>query len=103
VALEVLYLSLADHLATRGPGLKESNWREHCRLVQFILEEGRRQRASAVKPPRLLTGDDIMAAFSLSPGPRIGRLLELVEEARAAGEVTTREQALALVGKELAA
>jgi hypothetical protein len=31
----------------------------------------------------------------------VGRLLEIVEEAKAAGEVSTRKQALALVRKEL--
>jgi hypothetical protein len=36
-----------------------------------------------------------MEAFSLKPGPRIGRLLEALREAQAAGEVATREEALA--------
>jgi hypothetical protein len=36
-----------------------------------------------------------MDAFSLKPGPRVGQLLEALREAQAAGEVTTREEALA--------
>jgi hypothetical protein len=38
-----------------------------------------------------------MAALGIGPGPEVGRLLRAVEEARDAGEVTTREEALALV------
>jgi hypothetical protein len=37
-----------------------------------------------------------MAALALSPGPEVGRLLEAVREAQATGEVTSREEALAL-------
>jgi len=45
----------------------------------------------------LLRGDDL----GLEPGPEIGRLLELVEEERAAGTISTPEEALALVREEL--
>jgi tRNA nucleotidyltransferase/poly(A) polymerase len=41
----------------------------------------------------LLRGDEL----GLEPGPVIGRLLELVEEERAAGIISTREEALELV------
>ncbi|HWQ29143.1 MAG TPA: hypothetical protein VNN12_08980, partial [Dehalococcoidia bacterium] len=49
------------------------------------------------RPPRLVSGHDVMAALGIGPGPEVGRLLRAVEEARDAGEVTTREEALALV------
>jgi hypothetical protein len=53
--------------------------------------------ARAAEPSEpLLRGDEL----GLPPGPEIGRLLELVEEERAAGTVTTREEALALVARE---
>jgi hypothetical protein len=38
-----------------------------------------------------------MAEFTLSPGPRLGELLEAVREAQASGEVHTRAEALGLV------
>jgi hypothetical protein len=43
-----------------------------------------------------------MAELNLSPGPLVGRLLETVREAQAAGEISTREEALALARAELA-
>jgi Poly A polymerase head domain/Probable RNA and SrmB- binding site of polymerase A len=45
----------------------------------------------------LLRGDEL----GLPPGPEIGRLLALVEEERAAGTVSTREEALELVRREV--
>lgn len=99
VAEEVLYLSLADHLASRGPELIPEAWRQHTGVIHYVMEEQRHQEAAP--PARLLTGHDIMAAFGLEPGPQVGQLLGKVEEARAAGEVSTPEAALALVRKEL--
>jgi len=46
----------------------------------------------------LLRGDEL----GVPPGPEIGRLLELIAEERAAGTVSTREEALELVRRERA-
>jgi hypothetical protein len=43
----------------------------------------------------------LINSFSLTPGPLIGELLDLVQEAQAGGELTTKEEALALVGRKL--
>ena len=52
-------------------------------------------------PVKLIDGHDIMNNFDLAPGPLIGKLLALVDEAHASGELNTREEALALVRREL--
>jgi tRNA nucleotidyltransferase/poly(A) polymerase len=46
----------------------------------------------------LLRGDEL----GLPPGPEIGRLLELIAEERAAGTISTREEALELVRRSTA-
>jgi hypothetical protein len=56
------------------------------------IEEARRRDPE--EP--LLRGDEL----GLEPGPEIGRLLGLVEEERAVGTISTREEALALVRRE---
>jgi len=98
-AIDVLFLSLADHLATVGPRLDWDDWQAHLNVVGFILAWRFQEELAA--PPRLVTGHDLIDALDLTPGPLVGRLLEAVQEARAAGEVTTREQALALARQEL--
>jgi Poly A polymerase head domain/Probable RNA and SrmB- binding site of polymerase A len=47
-------------------------------------------------PEPLLRGDEL----GLPPGPEIGRLLELIAEERAAGTISTRDEALELVKRE---
>ncbi len=94
-ATATLYLSLADHLATRGPDLEPDFWRHHARVVKFAVNQHNMQQ-QRVAPPRIISGDDIIEHLDLKPGPAVGQLLEAVQEARAAGEVATREEALAL-------
>lgn len=98
--IDTLFLSLADHLAARGPELNLESWREHARLVDYVLNQ-RFQQESVVVPPRLIDGHDLIKSFNLSPGPQIGNLLEEVREAQAAGEVTSREEALSYVKNKL--
>jgi tRNA nucleotidyltransferase/poly(A) polymerase len=58
--------------------------------------------ARAADPPQpLLRGEDVLE-LGVQPGPEVGRLLDLVEEERAVGTVSTRDEALDLVRAELA-
>ncbi|MBA7705327.1 CC-adding tRNA nucleotidyltransferase [subsurface metagenome] len=98
--IDTLFLSLADHLATRGPRLNLAHWREHVQIVEYILAQ-RFQEKSVVVPPKLIDGHDLINIFGVSPGPGIGKLLEAVREAQASGELTTREEALAYIREHL--
>jgi poly(A) polymerase len=98
--VDILFLSLADHLATRGPNLNLAGWQEHARLVDYVLTQHAEQE-KLVAPAQLVSGHDLINVFNIKPGPRMGQLLEAVREAQAAGEVATREEALALVRKRL--
>jgi poly(A) polymerase len=95
-AESVLLLSLADHLAARGPRLRIDGWRRHVAYVAHVLARRHEEEAIA-RPRRLFTGHDIMAALSLAPGPEIGHLLGELEEAQASGEVATRADALRFI------
>jgi poly(A) polymerase len=91
--IDLLFLSLADHLAARGPALDKPQWREHTRIAEHVLKS-HFEGPGLSRPPKLIDGHDIMKAYGLPPGPRIGRLLEALKEAQAAGEVKDRQGAL---------
>ena len=55
------------------------------------------EQARAADPAApLLRGDEL----GLLPGPEVGRLLQLIAEERAAGTISTKEEALELVRRE---
>jgi hypothetical protein len=60
------------------------------------------EEANIPKQFGLVDGHDIINVFRLNPGPQIGKLLEAVREAQAAGEVTDRQQALLYIERFLA-
>jgi len=98
--IDILFLALADYMATHGPKLDIKEWKQHNLLISFILVEQSRQK-SKVLPVKLIDGHDLMDTFSLQPGRLLGELLNQVREAQAAQELSTREDALELVRKEL--
>jgi poly(A) polymerase/tRNA nucleotidyltransferase (CCA-adding enzyme) len=91
----VCLLALADHLATYdGPG-EADQWSHLLQIVVDLLGHYFNHYTETIAPPPLVTGLDLMAALNLPPGPEIGRLLRLIQEAQAAGEITSRDDALA--------
>lgn len=98
--VDILYLSLADHLATRGPDLIPSHWRLHADNVRYVLDEHYRHPVT-IPPQKLVDGNDVMDVFGLPPGKRVGELLEAVREAQAAGELTTRQEALDYIQRKV--
>ena len=97
--VDVVLLSLADHLATYGPNLQEHRWARRLAVADTLLTHCFEHYEETVDPPPLVTGNDLMAELGLEPGPKIGRLLEALREAQAAGEIKTQEEALRLARK----
>lgn len=96
-AISTLYLNMADYLAARGPLLEHDEWREHCELMAYILNA----TFESSQAPRLISGVDVMNEFAVGSGPLIGKVLDAVNEAQAAGEVETKDAAMRLVGRIL--
>jgi len=92
---EVLLHSLCDHLAMKGPHLRAEDWHDHVEWTAKMFEAFY-ERSETVRPQPVVRGDDLMRELGLAPGPEIGRLLEEVREAQAAGEIHTRDEALEL-------
>jgi poly(A) polymerase len=93
VAADVSLLSVADRLATRGRKADAAISR-HIALARDLLAEALAARAAGSVAP-LVRGDELARELGVAPGPRLGQLLEAIAEARFAGEVTGRDDAVA--------
>jgi poly(A) polymerase len=92
--VDVCLLALADYLATHGAQLDTQAWISYVEMVQTLLERYYLYRDTAVSPPALVNGQQLLDHFHLEPGPLIGELLEQIREAQVAGELSTPEEAL---------
>ena len=101
VALDTLYLNMADFLAARGPLLTPAGLERHAAIIDHILTVGPQRPGPARSATRLLTGHDVMREFRISPGPAVGRILRVVSSAEADGAVSTRQEALDLARTHL--
>lgn len=87
-----------EHLELHRLDCQASNgYTETYRFVQSKLAE---YADEELRPPRLITGDDLIAQ-GFQPGPAFAKALSAVETAQLEGQVTTREDALAIVRKVL--
>jgi poly(A) polymerase len=91
VAVDVIVLSAADRLATRGDNA-EVAISKHLELARQLLREAMAWVADPPRPP--LRGDELVRVLGIKPGPVLGGLLAELEAASFSGEVATREEAI---------
>lgn len=72
---------------------KGSTGERMARRAHRIIAAWFTQKGTLVEPAPLLSGQEIVRRFGLTPGPQIGALLEALREAQAAGQVHDRAEA----------
>ncbi|MGE5263302.1 MAG: CCA tRNA nucleotidyltransferase [Acidobacteriota bacterium] len=99
--VDICVLALADSRG-KSPSRTEPDQDEPLRnMLVTLLEKYYRAPETVVAPPVLVDGRTLMKELGLKPGPRIGQLLESIREAQADGQVSSREEGLALARKML--
>jgi putative nucleotidyltransferase with HDIG domain len=88
----VALVSLADHLAMRGPQPLTEHWERHLATVRLLLTRYIHER-ERILPPRLIQAGELMQRFKIEPGPIIGQVLESIAERQAEGCLQSREEA----------
>lgn len=92
--VSIALLSLADHLATYDGTGPDEQWRSLLIVVSDLCHHFFERHEETVAPPPLVDGRTLMNALALDPGPEVGRLLRLIQEAQAAGELDTAVAAI---------
>jgi poly(A) polymerase len=91
--ITVALVSLADHLAMRGPQPLTAHWQHHLNTVLVLLQNYIRDR-QRLMPPHLLQPNELIQHLSLSPSPLIGQLLNSLAEAQMDGLIKSKSEAL---------
>jgi tRNA nucleotidyltransferase/poly(A) polymerase len=91
---DILLHNLADYMAATGPAIDTVAWHTNIAWMGMMLDRYWETFLQQTKP--LINGNDILTTFHLKPGKVVGKLLKEVDEAQAAGEIHSREEALSL-------
>ena len=97
--LPIIVHAMADIMA-KGEGMqdRDSGFINFCDgLLDAYIDYKARQAAV----PPLISGNDLISVFGLSPSPRFKHILNRVDEGRLSGELDTRNQALKWVQAHL--
>ncbi len=93
--VDVAILALADYLSIHRES-PPPHWQEYLAhvgdLLRFAMTDKELER-TYLSP--LVDGYQLMKRFDLTPGPLVGKLLEQLAEAQAAGEIASEAEALA--------
>ena len=100
IGIQVALVSLADHLAMRGPEPLTEAWENHLATVRLLLTRYIREREVTL-PPHLVQPEELMRKLNLTPGPIVGQLLEQIAEARADGLIHSKEDAFWFAQEQL--
>ena len=94
-AIPVIILGIADVESSLG---KDSTmeWRSHyLQWSKDIVREYYETIKKRLESKNLVTGSDLIS-LGMEPGPEMGGLLDTLRNAQDTGEISTREDALAL-------
>jgi hypothetical protein len=93
--VDVVLLALADYQATQVAPMP-AGWTEYLAHAGQLIEFAFQAHGLPQVRQSLVDGHTLMRYFDLKPGREIGHLLEELQEAQAAGEIATADEALAL-------
>ena len=87
----VIFLSLADWRATRGPLTNATKRKRHEKIMLDLVDSYFKDRKREPLP-RIVDGYDIMRKFKLKSSPLIGAILKEIKEEQSMGKITTKTQ-----------
>lgn len=100
--IDAILLAVADYLGTVGAELEQLEWLSFVERVTILLDTYFNKYDTVVNPILYLDGNDIMGMLDEKGSPKIGKLLTVLREAQATGEVKSVEAAREFVQQQAA-
>lgn len=92
-------LFLAEKLVSGGLDLTADVFAHQLSIVRALFEAWWDQYDTIISPALFINGDDLMTIFNLEACPLVGKVLAEIKEGQAAGDINSREEALALASR----
>jgi hypothetical protein len=92
----VTLVALGDRATARGPNRPPARVARDIAFIQGLPRDYFGGYAPLMATPPLVRGEDVIEALGVRPGRRVGYLLLLLRRRQLAGEIATREAAIAV-------
>lgn len=101
IGVDICLVGMAVYLGQFPFQPDHDEWVLYLERIRVILHSYYLRYDEVVAPPALLDGEDLIALFDLKPSKQIGELLTAIREAQVTGEIQTKDDAVAFVGRLL--
>ncbi len=91
---DLVELARADRLSARGEAVSDDMVKENLENLQNLLEYFFNAKDTLKTLPKILDGKEIIKILKISPGPKLGKIIEALKEAQIEGIVKSREDAV---------
>lgn len=95
--IDVITLAMADRLSARGVEITDAIVEKNINNLKLILDFYLNVKDSLKPLPKLLSGEEIMGILNIEPSQKLGEIIKSLQEAQLAGDVVTKEDALAFI------
>lgn len=96
-AIDNILIAQADRLSARGPEITDNIVEENISALNKLLEFYLDSRETLKPLPKLLDGNEIMKIFNIKPSPKLGEIIEALNEAQISGDVVTKDDAVKFI------
>ena len=96
-AIDNILIAKADRLSALGPEITEEIVNENISSLNKLLEFYLDAKETLQPLPKLLDGNEVMQILNIKPSPRLGKVLEALQEAQISGDILTKDDAIKFV------
>ena len=95
--IDVIILAMADRLSARGEQVTDKMVNENINALTLLLNNYLKIKKDIKPLPKLINGIEIMKILSIKQSPELGKIISMLKEAQLAGDITTKEDAIAFI------
>ena len=96
-AIDNILIAQADRLSARGPEITDEIVEQNITALNKLMDFYLNVKDNLEPLPKLLDGNEVMRLLNLKPSPRLGEILNALQEAQINGEVLTKDDAVTFV------
>ncbi len=92
--IDNIFLAKADRLSARGVDITEEIVNANISGLDKLLDFYLSKKDSLAPLPKLINGREIMEILNIKPSPKLGEIINAINEAQLNGDITTHDEAV---------
>ncbi len=97
VIIDVIILAMADRLSARGEKVTDEMVEHNINGLKKLADDYLRMQNDIKPLEKLLDGIDVMEILNIPQGPKVGEIIEALQEAQLNGLIRTKEDAVIFI------